>query len=107
MNPTDRTAPDPAQLLDALRAVLEALDIDSGATVADGEIADRILLERAGHARAMLQGLLGRDPIRDVPWSVGYLREQLAKYPATGYRTWAEAVAELKARQAASKEADQ
>lgn len=94
--------PDPGQLLDALRAVLEALDVDGGATVADGEIADRILLERAGHAKVMLAGILGRDPIADVAWSTAYLRARLAEHPATGYRTWAQAVADLKTAQAAS-----
>jgi hypothetical protein len=94
--------PESGELLDALHAVAEALDVDPGATVGDGEIADKILIERAGHARAMLAGLLGRDPIPDVRWSVAYLRARLAEHPATGYRTWVEAVADLKAAQAAS-----
>lgn len=42
----------------------------------------------------------GRDP--DIRWSVGCLRKQLAKYPASGYKTWAERVAELEAAKAAS-----
>jgi hypothetical protein len=41
----------------------------------------------------------GRDA--GIPWSVGYLREQLAKHPAEGYKTWDQAMAELKAAQVA------
>jgi hypothetical protein len=94
--------PDHRELLDALRAVLEAIDIDSGATVGDGEISDRILIERAGHAKAMLQGILGRDTTVDIPWSTAYLRERLADHPATGFKTWAERLAELEVAKAAS-----
>lgn len=93
--------PDPGELLDALTAVREALDIPHAATVGDDETRAEILDHRLGHAVAMLAGILDRDLIRDIPWSVGYLREQLAKHPATGYRTWDEAVAEMRARQAA------
>ncbi len=94
----------PDELLDALRAVLEALDVDRGATAGDGKIADAILIERVGHAKVMLAGILGRDPIADVPWSTAYLRERLAEHPATGYKTWAERVAELDAARKASPE---
>jgi hypothetical protein len=38
------------ELLDALAAVHEALDIPNGATVADQETRDAILVERTGHA---------------------------------------------------------
>lgn len=79
---------------DALQAILEALDIPNGATVSDQEIRDKILIERAGHAKVMLQSLLGADT-HDPAWSVAYLREQLAKHPAQGYTTWAERMAEL------------
>lgn len=81
---------------EALEAVREALDVPHAATVGDQEIRDKILVERAGHALVMLQGILGGDT-SDPAWSVAYLREQLAKHPATGYRTWAERVAELEA----------
>jgi hypothetical protein len=95
MRPTTTTLTD-APARDALAAVFEALDIPHGATVGDQEIRDRILLERAGHARVMLASVL--DPDRaghpDVEWSVGYLRARLAEHPATGYKTWQERVAE-------------
>ncbi len=107
--PTQGAAPDQAQLLDALTAVREALDIPHAATVGDQETRDAILVERVGHAAAMLDGLFGRlgdgrDPM--IGWSAGYLRARLAEHPAEGYRTWDERMAELEAARAASKEAD-
>jgi hypothetical protein len=99
--------PDPSELLDALGVVREALDIPYAATVGGDETRAKILDQRLGHAVGMLRGILGEDATRDVPWSVGYLRERLADYPATGYRTWDERMAELKAAKAASQEASQ
>ena len=84
---------------DALAAVLEALDIPHAATVGERRTRDAILVERAGHARAMLVGILGGD---DVPWSAAYLRARLAEHPAEGYKTWAERIAELDAAKAAA-----
>jgi len=101
MNCTDRTAPDPAQLVDALTVVREALDIPHAATVGDDETRAKILDQRLGHAVAMFRGILGEDASRDIPWSVGYLRERLAGHSATGYRTWDERMAELKAAKTA------
>ena len=71
-----------------LAAVLEALDIPSPATVGDGEVHDRILLDRVMHAKVALEGVLQRG---DEPgWSADYLRSRLAEKPATGYRVWGE-----------------
>jgi hypothetical protein len=81
-------------LTDALRAVLEALDIPHGATVGDQDVRDALLAHRAGHAVVMLRGILGGDTF-DPEWSVAYLREQLAKHPAAGYKTWDERMTEL------------
>lgn len=81
---------------EALDAVRDALDIPHAATVGEQETRDRILVERAGHAVVMLQSILGADTF-DPAWSIAYLREQLAKHPAAGYKTWAERVAELDA----------
>jgi hypothetical protein len=92
---------DPRQLADALAAVREALDIPYAATAGDEEIRARILDDRLGHTVVMLAGILDRDTTIDIPWSVGYLREQLAKHPAAGYKTWAERMAELAAAKAA------
>ena len=96
------SAPEPAreELLEALRAVREAIDIPHPATVGDGETYDRILKERVLHAVIMLQNIVpgdGHPCAADViPWSVEYLRARLAEHPAEGYKTWAEYVAELK-----------
>ncbi len=98
----ERHHPDPQHLLDALAAVHEALYIPNGATMGDQETRDAILIERAGHAVVMLQGILGGDATRDIPWSVAYLRAQLAEHPADGYKTWEERVADLEAPKAAS-----
>ncbi len=102
--PTLPTDPAAAELLDALRAVREALDIPHAATVGDDETRAKILAERLGHTVAMLAGILDRDPIADVAWSTAYLRARLAEHPATGYTTWAERVAELDAARKASPE---
>lgn len=90
--------PDAAELLDALAAVREALAIPHAGTVGDDEIRAKILDERTGHTVAMLTAIFdrveaGRDP--DIPWSTTYLRARLADYPATGYKTWDERMAEL------------
>jgi hypothetical protein len=90
-------------LLDALAAVREAIGIPHSATVGDQEVRNAILVERAGHATAMLDGIFecigdGLDPM--IGWSAGYLRKQLAKHPAEGYKTWDERVAELDAAKA-------
>jgi hypothetical protein len=91
--------PPRGKLLDALRAVREAIDIPHPATVGDGETHDRILKERVLHAVVMLQNIVPGDGHRCaadvIPWSVEYLRARLAEHPAEGYKTWAEHVAEL------------
>jgi hypothetical protein len=96
---SDAACPGPAReaLLDALRAVHEAIGIPHSATVRDQEVRDAILVERVGHAVAMLDGILGVDAFIDVPWSVAYLRARLAEHPAAGYKTWEARVAELEA----------
>jgi hypothetical protein len=94
--------PTAAELREALAATLEAIDIPFAATVGDEETRTAILVERAGHAAIMLRGVLGEDATVDVPWSVAYLRDRLAEHPATGYRTWDEAMAALDASRAAS-----
>jgi hypothetical protein len=66
-------------------------------TVGDQEIRDRILIERAGHAVVMLNGILSEDATVDVPWSTSYRRARLAGHPAEGYKTWAERLADSSA----------
>ena len=97
--------PTQEELLEALRAVLETVDIPNGATMGDQETRDAILLERVGHVVVMLRGLLAEDSWHDWAWSTAYLRERLAEHPATGYKTWDERVIELEAARAASPKA--
>ena len=89
------------EALDALSAVLEALDVPHAATVGDQETRNAILLERVGHTVVMLKSILHdehRTP--DPAWSVEYLRARLAKHPAAGYKTWEQRMAELDAAKA-------
>ena len=93
MNLTEATA--------ALAAVRDALDIPHAATVGDEKIRAEIIEQRTGHAVVMLEAVLdGTHPAPDVAWSIAYLRARLAEHPATGYRTWDEAVAEMRAAKA-------
>ncbi len=87
---------------DALEAVWEALSIPYAATVGEEVKRHEILNHRVMHAVVCLEALLGKNGhITPYPeMSIAYLREKLAEHPAEGYRTWDEAVAELKARQA-------
>jgi hypothetical protein len=78
----------PGEYRNLLAAVLEALDIPAPATVGDGEVYERILLDRVMDARVALEGVLRRGD--DPGWSADYLRARLAEKPATGYRTWGE-----------------
>jgi hypothetical protein len=100
MNPVTPASPE----RDALAAVLEALDIPYAATHGDEAIRSKILDERTRHAVCMLRGILDDDQAGhpDLPWSVAYLRAQLAKHPAQGYKTWDRRLAELGIARAAS-----
>jgi hypothetical protein len=106
----DRPAPDRCMVcgesfaMHALRAVHEALDIPHAATVGDGEVRDKILADRMLDAVVFLSDILtdGRHPL-GAEWALSYFREKLAEHPAEGYRTWDQAVAELRARQDGAK----
>jgi hypothetical protein len=74
-----------------LSAVLEALDIPHPATVGDGEVHDRILIERVMHAKIALQSVVEDDAPLGVDWTTQHLRERLTEHPATGYVTWDQA----------------
>lgn len=80
---------------EALQVVLDALNIPNAATVGEQATRDKILVERAGHARAFLENILAENGIGDVPWGIAYLRDRLAEHPAAGYKTWEERMAEL------------
>lgn len=89
------TEPTREELLTALQAVREAIDIPTPATDGDDEIRANILGHRLGHAVVLLRSVLAEHPAPNVPWSVEYLRERLAEHPVEGYKTFAERVAEL------------
>ena len=80
----------------ALRAVLDALHIPHPATTGDGEGRDRILTERVMHTVIFLQNIL-TDPLTPPEWALGSFQDKLTEHPATGYRIWAQAIAELRA----------
>lgn len=84
-------------LREALAAVLEALDIPQPATVGDEGIHDGILLERVTHTVIFLRGILAAGRVTASEDEIRYLREKLAEHPAEGYKTWDQAVAELRA----------
>ena len=85
----------PTPVRDLLAAVLEALDIPHPATEGGAEVYDRIRGERATHVAVALRSILDDKPLMGIDWTTAYLREQLAKHPATGYVTVAQAHAEL------------
>lgn len=101
---TAAAGPSRDELLDALQAVHEAIDIPHAATVSGDEVRTQILTERCGHAAAMLGALLAEDSWADWAWSVAYLRARVGEHPAAGYKTWEERMAELEAARHASPE---
>ena len=92
---------------DCLRLILEALDIPHAACQGDAEIRAKIVDERLIHTLGMLRNWLddragGKRDDDHFAWSLGYLREQLAEHPATGYRTdYAQVMADWAAERAA------
>ena len=99
----DRTLAEPVR--DLLAAVLAALDIPAPATVGDTEAHDRVLNDRAMHAKIAIRSALNDKPLMPIEWTTQYLRERLAEHPPTGYvtsdqahaalaagKTWSEAV---------------
>lgn len=90
-----QNVPDPAREL--LAVVLEALDIPHPATVGGSDAHDRVLNDRVTHVVVALRSVLDDEPLMDVEWTTAYLREQLAKHPATGYVTANQAQAALAA----------
>jgi len=92
-----------AEATSALEAVRDALDIPHAATVGDDETRAKIIEARVMHAVTFLRSILDTEPY-DPGWHVAYLRDRLAEHPATGYRTWDEAVAETRAVKAAQAE---
>jgi hypothetical protein len=78
-----------ALLLDALKAVHEAIRIPFPATGGDAERYAEILETRVMHAAQFISAFLA-DENRPQPddwrqWHVAYLRDRLAENPPTGY----------------------
>lgn len=81
MNAIPNPAPGrPDELRHLLAAVLEALDIPHPATVGDGEVHDRVLIDRVMHAKIAIRSTLDGHPL-DVGFTTNYLRERLAEHP--------------------------
>lgn len=87
----DQAQAEREQLLDALRAVHEALDIPYAATVGGEETRGPILSHRTLHAIIALRGLVVSP--RLMGWEIARLRENLAEHPPTGYLTYEQAQA--------------
>jgi len=87
----------PEPLRDLLAAVLEAIDLPHPATVGGQDAHDRLLNDRAVHARITLRSILDDGPDMGAAWNAQYLRERLAKHPIAGYVTVAQAHAALEA----------
>lgn len=96
---TARTAD---ELRAALEVVAEALGIPHAATNGDDARRAEILQMRVMHVNVMLEAVLDEHREPTSAWSVNYCREQLAKHPATGYRTWDDVMAAQQAAKAAS-----
>lgn len=86
----------PAQLLDLLTAVRDALDIPHAATTGHDETRTEILTRRISHTVIALGNVLDGAPL-GIPWDTAYLRDRLAEHPAVGYVTTEQARAALDA----------
>ncbi|MEU7048043.1 MULTISPECIES: hypothetical protein [Streptomyces] len=103
--PSVRLSALPPAVTEFLTAIADALDIPHPATYGGQEAYDRVLGERAMHAKIALRSAL-EDHVLGLDWNTQYLRERLAEHPPTGYvtcdqahaalgagKTWSEAVA--------------
>ncbi|MET8169312.1 hypothetical protein ABZT34_34525 [Streptomyces sp. NPDC005329] len=86
----------PAAVAEFITAVAEALEIPHPATTGGQEAHDRILVERAMHAKIALRSALEGCSL-GLEWNTQYLRERLAEHPPTGYVTVDQAHAALDA----------
>lgn len=78
-----------------IEAIHEAVAIPYAATVAHERTRAEILSNRLMHTVVCLESLLRRDNSDELAGTLGYLREMLAKHPATGYVTTDQAHARL------------
>ncbi|MEU0253311.1 hypothetical protein ABZ299_12545 [Streptomyces sp. NPDC006184] len=94
--PSVRLGALPPAVTEFLTAIADALDIPNPATYGGQEAHDRILNERAMHAKIALRSALA-DHSLGLGWNTQYLRERLAEHPPTGYVTCGQADAALAA----------
>jgi len=90
-------SPDARELL---ATVLEALDIPTAASKDNGEIREEILAERLLYTVVALRSLAeGKyaDTAAPVTECMGWLRKHLAEHPPTGYVTYEQAQARMRA----------
>jgi hypothetical protein len=80
-----------------IEAIHEAIAIPYAAATAHERTRAQILNERLMHTVVCLESLLRRDNAAELPRTLEYLREMLAKHPATGYVTWEQATARTEA----------
>lgn len=85
-----------------LEAVREAIAIPYAATAGGDEIRRPILDARISALRTSLDGALGllAPASPGLDWELAHLRGELAKHPATGYRTWDESTTGRRAAEA-------
>ncbi|MGW6924451.1 hypothetical protein ACWGA9_24720 [Streptomyces sp. NPDC054950] len=84
----------PPAVAEFITAVADALDIPHPATIGGQEAHDRVLVERAMHAKIALRSALD-SCILGLEWNTDYLRERLAERPPAGYVTSEQAQAAL------------
>lgn len=77
--------------------ILAAIDLPFAATTGDEKIRDKILYNRLFPVVVALEAITGAGPNTPLEWQLDWLRGEIAKYPATGYKTWKEACAEREA----------
>lgn len=76
----------PQEVRDLLAAVLEALDVPNGATVADQAIREGVLHDRALDVVIRLDWIVNHPVLAgDLAVETARLRARLAEHPPTGY----------------------
>lgn len=87
--PGGRPAGVPPEVRELLAAILEALDIPNGATVADQAIREGVLHDRALDVVIRLDWIVNHPVFAwDLAAETARLRARLAEHPPTGYTHW-------------------
>jgi hypothetical protein len=75
------------ELLEYLTVILGALNIPYAACAGDDEIRQPIMDARLMEVVVSIKSVLEAGDGAHLKWNIDYLREQVAKHPARGYRT--------------------